>query len=559
VSRHSKCLESATPAKPNFKRKPPQNDKFGGGKNENQQMKTTIDTEPVNGFEEPSPLEKPRGFHPVAEPGEDEDICDHQYLGAEIFDNRLSEMVQTASDVSGSPESVCTMLALAAVSAAIGKGARVTFGQDPMSLGLYFLNFIQSGSGKSRAFKTMLKPIVDLQIAENTEWEKEVRPKAEAEARVIDAKINGCRRAIENRKASSETESELVDLYVSKDALQWKLTRPISYTEDSTIQSIAVLMAENNEQLSFISSDAGAAIQNLLGRYNKDSQPDDTLFVKSYSEEPFTQTRIGREAIMLKSTWASLLWMAQPDKWDHLVKSEWLMDGGFIARCLLSRVEGDIRDNDGEERAVPGSLEQEYAKWIEEIFHAYRDLARNCDAPLIIRATPNARELMRDFENGEVNVHRRDHPEFGPFSARWVENAIRLAGVLHVARHGARSHHEEIDYTTASEAIKVMRWFMERQLRLLGDVYNKKATERLHRLFEKVSNSTHGSGDIKIIGAITLRQLKRSGWTEPYIRSMVGRYGDKLKISTQETGGRPTEIVEWTEKNIRIPENPALN
>src|SRR3984893_5782062 len=107
--------------------------------------------------------------------------------------------------------------------------------------------------------------------------------------------------------------------------------------------------------------------------------------------------------------------------------------------------------------------------------------------------------------------------------------------------------------------IKVMRWFMERQLRLLGDVYNKKATERLHRLFEKVSNSTHGSGDIKIIGAITLRQLKRSGWTEPYIRSMVGRYGDKLKISTQETGGRPTEIVEWTEKNIRIPENPALN
>jgi hypothetical protein len=525
------------------------------------QYGTTQFHEDVNGLDDLDENfdDTPIDFEPVSEPGEDEDICNEAYLGHEIFNDKLSEMVRAASDVSGSPEPVCAMLALAAVSAAIGKGARVTFGQDPMSLGLYFLNFIQSGSGKSRAFKSMLKPIVDLQIDENIEWEKEVRPKAEAEARVIDAKINRCRRAIENRKGDSETESELVDLYVSKDALQWKLTRPTLYTEDATIQSVAVLMAANNEQLSFLSSDAGAAIQNLLGRYNKDSQPDDTLFVKSYSGEPFSQNRIGRDPIALKSTWASLLWMAQPDKWEHLVKSEWLMDGGFIPRCLLSRVEGEIRHNDGEERAIPESLEQSYAEWIREIFNAYRELARNCEVPHIIRASSKAKELMLDFENGEVNTHRRAHPEFGAFSARWKENAVRLAGVLHVGRYGARAHHIEIDYTTASEAIKVMRWFMDRQMRLLGEVYDKKATERLHKFFEKVSNSIHGSGDAKINGAITVRQLKRHGWGETYIRSTVGRFGDKLKIYDLVTGGRKSEIVEWIEKNLRVTGNPSLN
>jgi Protein of unknown function (DUF3987) len=440
-----------------------------------------------------------QSFQPVFEPGEaDRDEEREAYLGGHSFlDHGITQLIRATSWATDVPEPFCALLALNTFSTACGKGLQVSFKPGEItSLGIYALVFARSGTGKSKASGALSGPFLDLHTERRKEWELQIKPRLDVKKKALTGKLNKLQKLFE-KEESDELLEQMVKAQADLDQIDRELNAPTIYLEDTTVERLVELLPLSGEQMTYYSSDAGAAIQNVLGKYNKDSRPDDHVLLKSYSLEPFSQARITRDDVSLEAPCGNLLWMTQPDKWEHLSKNEWLREGGFLPRCLLAEFECEPKDDDGTEKSVPKPLTDYYNEKFRAIFNAYRLPIEKGETPKIIKVSKLAAELMRKFHN-EVAEYRRKNNEIDAFAARWVENAKRIAGVLHAAYFGDKAHERELHWVMVHYAIKVIRFFMERQKKLLQSHVEETVTDAA----EKFNKLWHANG-----GCITMREI----------------------------------------------------
>jgi hypothetical protein len=328
------------------------------------------------------------------------------------------------------------------------------------------------------------------------------------------SKLNKLQKLYE-KEESTELLDQMVAAQADLDKVDRELNAPTIYLEDVMVERLAALLPLSGEQMSFYSSDAGAAIQNVLGKYNKDSRPDDHILLKSYSLEPFSQARLTREDVSLEAPWGSLLWITQPDKWAHLSKNEWLREGGFLPRCLLAKFECQAQYDDGTKKTVPDSLLQHYKAKFRELFNTYRLPVEKGEAPKIIRVTEESAEMMRRFHNEVVDIHRGTETT-KVFVSRWVENAKRIAGVLHAAYFGAKAHEEPMHWAMVFYAIKAIRFFIDRQNALLSEHVEETENEDYERFRKKFQKSGQ---------CMTMREIKRMRLSEKTVREWSDKIG----------------------------------
>lgn len=429
-------------------------------------------------------------FNPVFEPGEaDRGEKQEVYLGGHSFlDHGITQLIRAASWATDVPEPFCATMALFTFSSACGKGLQVSFKQgEQTSLGIYSLALARSGTGKTKAGKILCGPLTDIHNERRKKWNDFSKPKLEIKKRALTSRLNKLQKDYE-KNGSEELLNQMTELQADLDKIEKELQPPTIYLEDVTVERLVGLLPLSGEQMTYYSSDAGAAIQNVLGKYNKDSRPDDHVLLKSYSLEPFSQARVTREDVSLESPWGSLLWMTQPDKWAHLSKNEWLREGGFLPRCLLAEFECEPKDDDGTEKSVPQPLLDHYKAKFRELFNAYRLPVEKGEAPKIIQVSKRAAEMMRKFHN-EVAEYRRKNNAIDAFAARRVENAKRIAGTLHAAYFGNKAHEIELHWVTVHYAIKVIRWFMERQEKLLQSHVEETQNNELEKFRPKFLKS----------------------------------------------------------------------
>jgi len=482
-------------------------------------------------------------FNPVFEPREakrDEE-CE-AYLGGHSFlDHGITQLIRATSWATDVPEPFCALMVLFTFSSACGKGLQVSFKPgEQTSLGIYALALARSGTGKTRAGKILCGPLTDIHAEHKKEWETQIKPRLDVKKKALTGKLNKLSKLYE-KEESDELLDQMVKAQAELDQVDRELNPPTIYLEDVTVERLAALLPLSGEQMTYYSSDAGAAIQNVLGKYNKDSRPDDHILLKSYSLEPFSQARLTREDVNLESPWGSLLWMTQPDKWEHLSKNQWLREGGFLPRCLLAEFECEPKDDDGTEKSVPQPLLDHYNAKFRAIFNAYRKPAETGEAPKIIKVSKYAAELMRKFHN-EVAEYRRKNNAIDAFAARWVENAKRIAGALHAAYFGSKAHECELHWVMVHYAIKVMRWFMERQEKLLQNHVEETDNEDYERFRKKFA---------KVGRCMTMREIEKMRISEVTIRKWAE------KIGTHKYWNHDGPNGTWKHEGV-ITEEPVL-
>jgi Protein of unknown function (DUF3987) len=276
-------------------------------------------------------------------------------LSSGILSEEFATIVRWVASVTDTYEELSTALVLGAISSAIGKGLVIDYDDRPLPLGLYLFLLMKSGGAKTRAWNYIMNPIQVAQREMLAYWNENVVPEAEADLIKLDAQISKLKKAIEKGDdgVCGTNGLELQDLLRDKAKVKAKLIRPMLYLDDGTPARVAMLMEGSAEQMSFHSSDAGTAIQNIMGRFNKDSRPDDGLLLKGYSGDTHSEARVGRPDIVLDNPWTSLSWITQPDKLDVVTGSTWLQEGGFLARCLIAKFPVQIEDEGEEKRQIP--------------------------------------------------------------------------------------------------------------------------------------------------------------------------------------------------------------
>ena len=463
------------------------------------------------------------------------------------------DMARTIVSATGVTDNLAGPVVLGVLSAAIGPGLEVQSGPHRTTrANLYICASSESGGGKSEAMRMTAKPIMDMQNEQIELHARETLPEAEAEIDFLNVEIANLKKAA----ARVDTEEDRLDL---RDRLREKKLQlaaaelakipPTLTVEDTTVESLGMDLARMHETLTSLSADAGAVVSNLLGRYNRTDRTDETLYLKAWTGESYQISRVGRQSILLKRPWLSLLWCTQPDKIDSLLAAESLIDGGFIQRLLLCHSGCQMRELDANGAPVgtsPYSPEMVEA-WdaaIRELLLTFR-ASHNTTARIII---PEPKALAVYIGHFNAIVRRCNHGELRDvksFASRWTEQAWRIGLCLHAGLHGKASPNSPLAEEVAICACELANWFVEQQLAILAKSRSDKRRTRVNRLLTLLSEQR---------GEISLRDLKNSnGFEIDEVRRIVEAFPAQLTVERRGGKGRPSEVVVLVKGQMKSP------
>ncbi len=376
-------------------------------------------------------------------------------------------MAEAIARTERTPETLAGCCVLGILSASIGAGLQVKSGPDRFTRGnLYILASAESGSGKSETFRHAAKPFHDFERDMGERWRTDTGPKVETEVAILESRIKQLSGQAGKAADAIEREALRGELEQAKAALvkaKANCIAPALCCEDVTTERLAVLLANNQEQLASLSPDAGSIVNNLLGRYSKLDRTDEGIYLKAFSGDYCRVDRQGREPVLLHKPCLAALWLVQPDKIETLLAERSLTDGGLIPRLLVCHTRAmPQRIVDGGE-GIPTETANDWAMLVGKLIRAFR-----MAEPFAIESMPEARRMLDAHHNQIVDRRIGELRDVTTYAARWNEQAWRIAVCLHAGLHGEMAGERMMDLDTAANAIALADWFADKQLRILA-------------------------------------------------------------------------------------------
>jgi hypothetical protein len=347
---------------------------------------------------------------------------------------------------------------------------------------LQIMLFMSSGGGKSSVMRKFAKPLHD--------WTSRM----EKEQKIKESKIKGQEKCLEaelekilsdHKKTPSEKlQTKAAEIQSEIDALKRQRTSTTYLVEDVTEERLAVLLGRNGETgaeaIFSVSADARKPLKTLLGRYSK-GQIGDGPYLNGFSGDPCKVERQDSDrSVDLKSPFVALTWVMQPDLMTKLLEHEDLMVSGFIPRQIMEKCH--------KTRAVMSSQvkgNHEARKGWDSLIFNVLETFRVLSEPMRIEATPEARKLLLDYRNDvETRIISGELADIASEASRWAEQAWRLALVLHVARNGSQAGKIPLEVISATNGIRLARYYQTRKLDLLFAGREKIEERRREKVFD---------------------------------------------------------------------------
>lgn len=437
------------------------------------------------------------------------------------------------------PHSLPAACTLSSVACVLGAGLEVysdSAHNATLRANLFMMPVAQSGTGKGRAYGEIMRPVEEAAKRAKEEWGTNVKPTLQADLHAADAIIAKCKKVIgrentseaEVQAARAEMASAVKDQNKAAEALEFG---PVWNAGETTREKLAAMTAgQIGEAISVMSGEARGIVSVLSGRYTK-GESDEDIYLSLYSGDSISINRKCSPTVNLHRPCGTVLIMLQPDKARELMGKSSMTESGFFPRFCAWDAKAEAEPLPEVPHRISPAARDSWSELIETLASEYRNKG---DDPRIVRPVPEAFTVMRAFDN-ECRRNRRTggkQADIASYSARWAENAWKLALVLHAGQHGADAHKRPLSETTAKDAVELMQWFIAGQLELLSVGRNQKRQARLTQLRELVQ-----------LAPKTMRDLANShGFKQAEVQELVAST-PLLEIETIDTGGRPSPIV----------------
>jgi hypothetical protein len=409
----------------------------------------------------------------------------------------MCDYVQAISAQNGLSAEMCAATTLGVLSAAMGAGIWMESGRNLKLAGnLYIVMSARSGTGKSVAFRQIAGRLNSAQSAMIKEWS--VRKEAN-----------------------------------SDDATPW----PGFIFTNATSEALAKALEVNPGcAAALLTPDARGAIDIIFGRYTKGGSMDLDLYLNAWSYDNLTYARRQTGCYVVQSPCLSLFFAVQPDKMADFCAAPEFLDSGMAARILMLRVPQKSEEGEEGEGAPAEVLE-----WWDQTVDAALHLRGNADSAPVIRLSPEARRVRDGIKQKQEKLLRAGRiPALDAVVCRWAEQAMRLALVFHVARHGEKVSDHELGAEDMEGGGTLAEWFLAQAASLLSPVtlaQNDKLRRRALDAFER--RKSH---------EITVRLLKNShGLDRDDLERLVATFPEefRLQVRLKESGaGRPSEVFQ---------------
>ena len=457
----------------------------------------------------------------------------------------MRDIVEAVSTQFQTPRSMAAVNAIGVVAASIGTALQIRTYSGGMFGNLYLVAIAKTATGKSRVSKALVSAFERLEDRSFEEWKLNTKRNAESEKMVAKKRADRLRDAASKQAGESKKTNivqELNQLSQQIERCDELLIPPKYICQDTTEPELARLMMQNKGKMFLHDGEARAVLSNVLGKHEKDGETGESVLLKGFSSDTLRTDRIGRGAVRVKTPCITLCISVQPDKFQKLIASETMHESGFIPRLLVCDTHAKAQAVTWEdERSVSEGVQATWDNLIERLFEQYYSRQ---DEPLQVRCASTAQKLFAKFQNEHVeNVNNgiSDLPE--GYALRSAEKAFRVALALHAVEHEYCAR-KELSEQTASNAIKIVRWFDTQASALLQERMQKESEREVQRIF-KVATKPEFAG-----GFTSNHVLQYTKWQIEKCDRMLEDLFATKKLSKRETrAGNGKKMIIYSAPN----------
>lgn len=401
----------------------------------------------------PEPWGKPIGFDaPINLPAFPVDVLPEPF---NLFVADVSMSKQVPPDLPGA-------IVLGAVAMAVAKRFRVYIGQShDEPLNLFSLALMEPGSRKSDTFRACLAPVENFEI----ELAKDTKPaiaRAQERRAIEEARLNEIRK----RAGRCDDVEERQKLTLEAENLGANLTEipspPRLIAGDISPEHLASLICANGGRMAVADAEGGLIFEIMAGRYTKNGGPNIEIFLKGHAGDAVRVDRSGRPSEFARTAALTCILTAQPAILRNLAAKDQMRERGLLARFLFTMPRGLIGERAYANIPMNPQLMEQYAARLHDILAVPALDPHDHEAHRQLNLDGEALETWRTYHD---LIEKKQAPDgelshMTDFASKLPGAVARIAGILHLMKHGPRAP-QDIEQVTVAGAWALGMFFLE--------------------------------------------------------------------------------------------------
>lgn len=362
----------------------------------------------------------------------------------------LAEVTQTPTDLAG-----CLALAVLAVAAGGKVWIQAPAWREPANL--FTVVVLPPGNRKSEVYRAMCAPIKAAEQTLVAEAEPLIAEAAIAR-RIAEAHAEQTAKTAENAVTLDPSQralalAEATEARIELDAATIP-ARPRLFSDDATVEVLTSLLCEQGGRMAVLSPE-GEIFSIAAGRYS--GAPNFAVLKKGHAGEEMRVDRMGRDSEHVDNATVTLGICTQPGVLAELGDTPQFRDQGLLGRLLYAVPDSLLGHRKNKPDPMPPGQEATYQTMMKALVLS---LARLTE-PATLAFTAEAHEaitcLLADTEprfrpDGDL-AHMTD------WGGKLVGATVRVAGLLHLAKHLRDSWGQPIDADTFADARDIGEYF----------------------------------------------------------------------------------------------------
>lgn len=373
------------------------------------------------------------------------------------------EIVEIVSEVNQVDAALPACFYLGALSACLAKKARVDLVSHKEPLNLYLCPIAESGERKTATCEIMTGPAYECQKARQDEMDAVIRD-AQVHFKVREKRLEKLqKKAAEDEDSKKREQAKNEALEAAREMDEHPIpVKPDFLVDDVTPEKLGALMAENGERMAVLTCEGGL-FEIMAGRYSRDGAGNLDLFLKAHAGDYWGNHRIGREKKTMEAPALTLCLAVQSDVIEEVGRTPHFRGKGLLARFLYAKCESQVGYRERQTTGIPLSLRENYRRHVFSLM----------DIPFTnaaLRLSQDGQALWDDFYN---DAEREMRPGGSLYYLRdWgskLPGAVgRIAGLLHLAEHGAAGLSLPISVDIVSASCGIGAYFKEHAIAVFG-------------------------------------------------------------------------------------------
>ena len=317
---------------------------------------------------------------------------------------------------------------------------------------LYTLVVARPSERKSPVLKEITSPVFKFTKEENERRKPEIAS-YELQKKILSGKLKSIQESLS--KAGDKTKytmQDALDCQAELDALE-EVAPMRLIVDDVTPEALVKCMSENDEKMAVVSAEGGI-FGTMAGRYNDNTNID--IFLKSYSGEYFSSSRITRKGDDLEHPLLTIVLAVQPQILIDIMSDNVLKGRGLLARFMYCVPPTLVGSRKYRTEPIAPSIRNQYENLVYELLNIPDVVGER-----LIRLSPEADLISEQYNQWIERKLTNAFEEFEDWAGKLHGNTMRIAGIFHVIKHRINAYNVTLEADTITAAVEIAKYYLE--------------------------------------------------------------------------------------------------